>query len=92
MTVALLAIGTELSRGELVNTNSSWLAGRLIALGLEPTEHVIVPDELGRIVSTLRDLASRHEVIVSTGGLGPTTDDLTAEAAARAIDRPLVSN
>ncbi|MFO0714292.1 MAG: competence/damage-inducible protein A [Sandaracinus sp.] len=92
MTVALLAIGTELSRGELVNTNSSWLAGRLIALGLEPTEHVIVPDELGRIVSTLRDLASRHEVIVSTGGLGPTTDDLTSEAAARAIDRPLVSN
>jgi len=90
MSVALLAIGTELSRGELVNTNSSWLAARLIALGLEPTEHVVIPDDLERIVATLRDLAGRHSVVVSTGGLGPTTDDLTAEAAARAIDRPLV--
>ncbi len=89
MTVALLAIGTELSRGELVNTNSSWLARRLIALGLEPTEHVIVPDELDRVVQTLRDLSARHAFVVSTGGLGPTTDDLTALAVARAIDRPL---
>jgi nicotinamide-nucleotide amidase len=92
MTVALLAIGTELSRGELVNTNSSWLAQRLIALGLEPAEHVVVPDEIDRIVSTLHGLGGRHSVIVSTGGLGPTTDDLTAEAAARAIDKPLVSS
>ncbi|MFN7702860.1 MAG: competence/damage-inducible protein A, partial [Deltaproteobacteria bacterium] len=90
MTVALLAIGTELSRGELVNTNSSWLARRLIALGLEPTEHVVVPDELDRIVASLRDLGARHSFVVCTGGLGPTTDDLTAEAVARAIERPLV--
>jgi nicotinamide-nucleotide amidase len=92
MTVALLAIGTELSRGELVNTNSSWLARRLIALGLEPTEHVTVPDDIDRIVAALRDLGSRHGVVVSTGGLGPTTDDLTAEAAARAIGKSLVSS
>ena len=90
MTVALLAIGTELSRGELVNTNSSWLARRLIALGLDPAEHVVVPDDVTRIVQTLRDLATRHPFVVSTGGLGPTTDDLTALAASEAISRPLV--
>ncbi len=90
MTVAILAIGTELTRGELVNTNSAWLASSLIALGLESPEHVVVDDDVGRVVAALRDLASRHTFVLSTGGLGPTTDDLTARAVAEAIGRPLV--
>lgn len=92
MSVALLAIGTELSRGELVNTNSSWLATQLIGLGFDTPEHVVVDDDIEHVVRALRDLASRYALVLSTGGLGPTTDDLTAEAVARAIGKPIVRN
>jgi nicotinamide-nucleotide amidase len=90
MTVAILAIGTELTRGELVDSNSTWLAARLVALGLEAPEHVKIDDDVARIAATLRDLATRHVFVVCTGGLGPTTDDLTSEAAGVAVGRPLV--
>ncbi len=85
MTAAILSIGTELTRGELVNTNASWLAERLTWLGFEVREHVTVDDHVGRIVSALDRLAGEHRVIVATGGLGPTTDDLTTESAASAL-------
>lgn len=85
MTAAVLSIGTELTRGELVNTNASWLAEQLTLLGFEVCEVVTIDDHVGRIVETLTRLAERHRVIVATGGLGPTTDDLTTEAAARAM-------
>lgn len=84
MSAAILSIGTELTRGELVNTNAGWLAEELTELGLEVEEEVTVADDLERIVSTLRRLSERHSVLVATGGLGPTTDDLTAEAVATA--------
>lgn len=90
MTVGILAIGTELTRGELVDSNSTWLASQLVGLGLEAPEHVKVDDDVARIAERLRDLASRHTFVVCTGGLGPTTDDLTAEAAGVAIGKPLV--
>lgn len=90
MSAAILSIGTELTRGELVNTNASWLAEQLTELGMDVDEEVTVPDDVERIARTLRRLAERHAVIVSTGGLGPTTDDLTAKAAARAAGVSLV--
>lgn len=85
MTAAVLSIGTELTRGELVNTNAAWLAERLTLLGFDVPELVTVDDHVGRIVEAVQRLASRHRVVISTGGLGPTTDDLTAEAAAKAL-------
>lgn len=89
MTVALLSIGTELTRGELVNSNAPWLAERLVELGYEVTEMTTVDDDDARIVAALRDLTSRHDVIVSTGGLGPTTDDRTSACVAAALGVPL---
>ncbi len=89
MTVAILAIGTELVRGEIEDTNSGWLARRLVELGLEPSERATVPDDEGAIQRALTELASRHRTIIATGGLGPTTDDRTAKAVADAIARPL---
>ncbi|MEC7518773.1 MAG: competence/damage-inducible protein A [Myxococcota bacterium] len=83
MTAAVLSIGTELTRGELTNSNASWLSEQLTALGCEVCEHVSVPDDLDRIGAALKRLAAEHRWIVATGGLGPTTDDLTAEAVAR---------
>jgi nicotinamide-nucleotide amidase len=85
MTSAVFSIGTELTRGELVNTNASWLATGLTELGFEVVEQCTVDDDRGRIVAALDRLARSAKVILCTGGLGPTTDDLTTEAVASAL-------
>lgn len=84
MTVALLMIGTELTRGEIVDTNSAWLAAELTAAGFDVARIDTVPDDLDVIAAAIRTLAAAHPLVIATGGLGPTTDDLTAAAAARA--------
>jgi len=85
MTSAILSIGTELSRGELVNTNGPWLAQQLVAIGFEVFEHAIVDDNRARIIASLERLARTASIIVCTGGLGPTTDDLTTESVASSL-------
>jgi nicotinamide-nucleotide amidase len=83
MTAAVLCIGTELTRGELLNSNATWLCESITRIGLEVTSVDCVDDDRGRIEAYLRRLAAEHQVIVCTGGLGPTTDDITTECAAR---------
>jgi nicotinamide-nucleotide amidase len=90
MTSAVLSIGTELTRGELVNSNAAWLGAELTAIGFEVREHAVVDDDVERIVDAVRRLARRARVVVSTGGLGPTTDDVTTAAVASALGAPLV--
>jgi nicotinamide-nucleotide amidase len=90
VTCAVLCIGTELTRGELVNSNAAWLSSRLVELGFEVTENAVVDDDAARIVSTFTRLCAEHDVIVATGGLGPTTDDLTTAAIAKAVGKSLV--
>ncbi|HXK17940.1 MAG TPA: molybdopterin-binding protein, partial [Polyangiaceae bacterium] len=90
MTAAVLCIGTELTRGELVNSNATWLAESLTAIGLEVTAVDCVDDERGRIEACLRRLSGEHQLLVCTGGLGPTTDDITTECAARVAGVGLV--
>jgi nicotinamide-nucleotide amidase len=89
MTCAILCIGTELTRGELVDTNGPWLAAALTDLGFEVREKATVDDDRARVIAALRRLSSWAKVIVCTGGLGPTTDDLTSEAVAEALGVPL---
>lgn len=83
MTAAVLCIGTELTRGELLNSNAQWLAESLTRIGHEVTAVDCVDDDRGRIEACLKRLAAEHQVLVCTGGLGPTTDDITTECAAR---------
>jgi nicotinamide-nucleotide amidase len=90
MTCAVLSIGTELTRGELVNSNASWLGAELTAIGFEVIEHIAVGDDSRRIVSALAGLVERARIVVATGGLGPTTDDVTTEAVASALGVRLV--
>jgi nicotinamide-nucleotide amidase len=90
MTCAVVSIGTELTRGELVNTNATWLAAYLTDLGFEVVENVVVDDDRLRIISTLERLGKSVRVVVCTGGLGPTTDDVTTHAVARALGVKLV--
>jgi nicotinamide-nucleotide amidase len=91
MSAAVVAIGTELTRGELVNGNARWLSERLTELGFTVTSHVTVADDVERIRGTLLRLGLEEtKVIVCTGGLGPTSDDLTTQAVADALGVALV--
>jgi nicotinamide-nucleotide amidase len=87
--VELLAVGSELLLGELVDTNSAWLGSRLEQLGLDCHRHVSVGDNLDRIAGALEEAAARADAVVVSGGLGPTQDDLTRDAIARAMGAPL---
>lgn len=80
----ILAIGDELVAGHRIDTNSAWLAERLRRLGVPPVRHTTVGDELSELSDAIRDLARRSDVVISTGGLGPTQDDLTRQALALA--------
>src|SRR5450432_2047316 len=83
MSAAVLCIGTELTRGELQNSNATWLAESLTTIGFEVLAVDCVDDDRARIEQALTRLSSAHSVLVCTGGLGPTTDDITTECAAR---------
>ncbi|MBL8601521.1 MAG: CinA family nicotinamide mononucleotide deamidase-related protein [Myxococcales bacterium] len=85
MTAAIVSIGSELLRGEVPDTNAAWLARRLDELGFEIVEITTVGDEVSQIAQTLRRLAAQAAVVMVTGGLGPTSDDRTAEAAASVL-------
>ena len=80
-----LSIGTELLLGQIVDTNSAYLAGRLPALGIDLLRMSTVGDNLGRATAALQQALGRSDLVVCTGGLGPTEDDLTREAIAAAL-------
>jgi nicotinamide-nucleotide amidase len=90
MRAAILATGTELTRGELINSNAAWLSERLTELGFEVIEHAVVPDDSEKIASTLARFGREVKLVVCTGGLGPTSDDLTAAVVADVIGAKLV--
>jgi nicotinamide-nucleotide amidase len=82
---AILTIGNEIVSGDRANTNASWLARRLEALGVPVGLIVAVPDELETIAAFVRDAASLFDVLLVTGGLGGTPDDITRESVAAAF-------
>lgn len=88
----VLAQGDELTTGATVDTNSNWLANRLWSRGVVVRRIIAAPDDLDDLVEIVRQAAALAPLVLSTGGLGPTRDDLTAEAVARAFDRPLEEN
>jgi len=90
MSVAILSLGTELTRGEVQNGNATWLAERLTQIGHQVTEIATVDDDDERIEAALRRLGESSEIVVCTGGLGPTTDDRTSACVARVLAVPLI--
>lgn len=85
MKAAIFAIGTELTRGELCDTNTCWLSEQLTEAGVDVVSHLSVDDDVERIAAGFLGLGQEVELILSTGGLGPTSDDMTAAAAAAAL-------
>ena len=85
----LLAIGSELLGPLRAETNSLWLTERLLDAGIEVTARVTLADDAALLESAFRAALARADVVIATGGLGPTADDLTREAAAGATARGL---
>ena len=89
LTAAILAIGDELLLGYLVNTNAAWLGQQLTAAGVVVLTSAVVGDDVDRIAQAVRRGLTDADVVLLTGGLGPTSDDVTREGVALACDAPL---
>ena len=91
MNAEVVSIGTELLMGELTDANASWIAGRLPALGIQLQWITIIGDDLGKLTEGFQQGMKRSDIIFTTGGLGPTQDDLTREAVAAAfVETPAI--
>ena len=89
MHAEILAIGDEITSGQTLDTNSQWLSQRLEELGVRVLYHTTVGDELAPCAEVFRQAIDRADLVVATGGLGPTADDLTRQALAQATGREL---
>lgn len=89
MTVEIIAVGTEILLGNIVNTNAAYLAEKCAGLGLSCYHQDVVGDNEERLTETIRLALTRADIILLSGGLGPTQDDLTKEAAAKVMGKEL---
>ncbi len=84
--VEILSIGTELLLGNIVNTNAQWISEQLTHLGLNHFRQSTVGDNCDRIIKVIQEISKRSNLLITTGGLGPTPDDLTTEAIAKSFN------
>lgn len=92
MTVEIVCVGTELLLGNIVNTNGAYLAEKCAGMGLSCYYQTVVGDNEQRLSEALKTALGRADIVILSGGLGPTEDDLTKETAARVLNRQLVMN
>jgi nicotinamide-nucleotide amidase len=90
MHAEIIAVGTELTTGAKLDTNSQWLSLELAAVGIPVKYHTTVADDLEAMLGVLRDAVNRSDVVLVTGGLGPTLDDLTRDCMAELVQAELV--
>ena len=90
MNAEIIAIGSELLTSSRVDTNSLWLTGQLNQMGVEVTQKTVVGDDRERLAMVIRGALDRAQILILTGGLGPTEDDITRDAVALALSRNLV--
>ncbi len=90
--VEILCIGTELLLGNILNSNAKWLAEELALLGLPHYLQTVVGDNHDRLKKVILDASKRSRILITTGGLGPTPDDLTIETIAATFDTELITN
>jgi len=90
MKAAVISVGTELVQGEIVDTNSAWLARELAELGIDPIRHTTVGDDEAALAAAVTCAVALADIVIVTGGIGPTPDDITRQAIARVAGAPLV--
>ncbi len=90
MIAEILSTGDEIRSGSLIDSNSAYIAQKLEQTGIEVVRHCCVGDDMEQIVSVLKEIGTRADIALVTGGLGPTEDDLSTEAAAKAAGVELV--
>ncbi|MDX9787567.1 MAG: CinA family nicotinamide mononucleotide deamidase-related protein [Desulfobacterales bacterium] len=90
MRAEILSTGEEVLNGAIVDSNSAYISQKLDEMGLRVARHSTVGDDITELVTVIREIGGRADVAIVTGGLGPTTDDLSADAAAEAVGVPLV--
>lgn len=88
-TAAILIIGDEILSGRTRDANMNFLAGELVTAGIDLKEARVVSDEHDRIIAALNDLRSSYDHVFTSGGIGPTHDDITADAVAKAFGKPV---
>ena len=88
-TLEIFSQGEEIVTGQTVDTNAAWLSQQAVACGFTVTRHTAVGDKREDLIALLQDISQRADCCICTGGLGPTSDDLTAEAVASAFNLPL---
>jgi len=91
-TAGILSTGTEILQGLYPDTNAQWLSQQLATVGLPVTRHMAAPDDAETLISALLHLAAHCDVVIMTGGLGPTEDDLTRQAVAEVFGVRLAEN
>ncbi len=92
MRAEVISIGTELLLGEIVNTNAQYIARELAGLGINVYHQSVVGDNGERLYEAYKAAFERTDLVITTGGLGPTTDDMTKEVAARFLNRKMVAH
>lgn len=90
MKAELINVGTELLMGQILNTNAQYLSRKLSELGIDLYYHTTVGDNEQRLIDTIKLASSRSTLVILTGGLGPTSDDITKETLAKTLDLPMI--
>jgi len=92
VTAAILTIGDEILIGQIVNTNAAWIGSELTGLGIPVSKHITVGDSKSGMLRTLDRVCAEHSIVIMTGGLGPTHDDITKVTVAEYFGVPLVQD
>jgi len=92
MTAAIIVVGNEILSGKVIDTNAAYLTRELRQLGVGLQRIVVIPDDVDVIAATVRDYRPAFDVIFTSGGVGPTHDDVTIEGIARGLGRRIVRN
>jgi nicotinamide-nucleotide amidase len=90
MKAEIIGIGTEILLGQIVNTNSAYLSGKLAEIGIDCYNHTTVGDNHLRLYAAITQALGRSDIVITTGGLGPTLDDITLEIISKVAQKPLI--
>jgi nicotinamide-nucleotide amidase len=90
MKAEIIGIGTEILLGQTVNSNSAYISKKLAEIGIDVYYHTTVGDNESRLCESIKSAFQRSDIVITTGGLGPTIDDITLDAIAKISERPLI--